>query len=72
MGALLTDVFVKMIVGTDANLGSVPPNYSYPSPLALGVEVLAFVLLTAVILVVVYKRCLKGFGGIAIRGNDMR
>jgi aquaporin Z len=67
-GAFLGTLFVKFLIGSNANLGANVPNYSYPIPVIFGVEVLASALLMAVILVVVYTRGLKGFGGIAIGG----
>ena len=68
IGALLGSLFVKSLIGSNANLGANAPNYSYPLPVIFGIEVLASALLMTVILVVVYTRGLKGFGGIAIGG----
>ena len=68
IGALLGSIFVKLVIGSEAFLGANSPNYSYPLPLIFGVEVLASALLMAVILVVVHKKGLKGFGAIAIGG----
>lgn len=68
MGALLGSLFVKYAIGSEANLGANSPNYSYPLSLIFGVEVLASVFLMSVILIVVYTKGLKGFGGIAIGG----
>ena len=67
-GALLASLFVTKAIGNEASLGANAPNYSYPLPLIFGVEVLASALLMAVILFVVYKKGLRGFGGIAIGG----
>jgi aquaporin Z len=67
-GALLASVFVKNIIGTQANLGTNVPNYSYPLPLIFAVEILDSALLMAVILVVVYTKGLRGLGGLAIGG----
>jgi aquaporin Z len=67
-GALLGSLFVKFLIGSNANLGANTPNYSYPIPVIFGIEVLASALLMAVILVVVYTKGLKGFSGIAIGG----
>ena len=66
IGALLGSVFVKYVIGFNANLGANAPNYSFPIPLIFGIEVLATALLMAVILTVVYTKGLRGFGGIAI------
>ena len=68
MGALLGSIFVKYMIGSEAFLGANSPNYAYPLPLIFGVEVLASALLMVVILVVVHKKGLRGFGGIAIGG----
>ena len=68
IGALLASAFVALAIGTEANLGANAPNYSFPLPLIIGIEVLATALLMAVIYAVVYTRGLKGFSGIAIGG----
>lgn len=68
IGALLASLFVKLIIGNEANLGVNSPNYTFPLPLIFGVEVLASALLMAVILTVVYTKGLKGFGPIVIGG----
>ncbi|MDE1725941.1 MAG: aquaporin [Thaumarchaeota archaeon] len=68
IGALLGSVFVKYVIGTEANLGANAPDYHFPILLIVGVEVLATALLMAVILVVVHTKELKGFSGIAIGG----
>jgi aquaporin Z len=68
IGALLGSLFVKYVIGTEANLGANAPNYDFSLPLIFGVEALATALLMAVILVVVYTKGLKGFSGIAIGG----
>lgn len=43
IGAFLGILFVKYVIGTQANLGANAPNYSYPIPLIFVVEVLATV-----------------------------
>ncbi len=68
VGALLGSLFVKYAFGSEVNLRANSPSYTYPLPLIFGVEVLASALLMAVILVVVYTKGLKRFGGIAIGG----
>ncbi len=68
IGALLGSIFVKYVIGDEAFLGANSPNYAYPLPLIFGVEILASALLMVVILVVVHKKGLRGFGGIAIGG----
>ena len=68
LGALLGSLFVKYFVGTEANLGANAPNYAFPLSLIFSIEVIASALLMAVILIVVYTKGLRGFGGIAIGG----
>jgi len=68
IGALLGSLFVKYLIGTQANLGANAPDYHFPIPLIFGVEILTTALLMAVILVVVHTRGLRGFSGIAIGG----
>ena len=68
IGALIASVFVKYIIGNYANLGANTPNYNFPILVIFGVEVAASALLMVVILLVVYTKGLKGFGGIAIGG----
>ncbi|MDF2767314.1 MAG: major intrinsic protein [Nitrososphaeraceae archaeon] len=67
-GALLGSLFVKYFIGTKANLGANAPNYAFPLPLIFSIEVLASALLMTIILIVVYTKGLKGFGGIVIGG----
>ncbi|MFM7796864.1 MAG: MIP/aquaporin family protein [Candidatus Nitrosotenuis sp.] len=67
-GALSGILFVKYAIGDEANLGANAPNYSYALWEIIGIEILAAVLLMAVILFVVHNKGLKGFGGIAIGG----
>jgi aquaporin Z len=66
IGALLGSLFVKYLIGTEANLGANAPNYEFPIPLIICVEVLATALLMAVILTVVHTKRLRGFSGIII------
>lgn len=68
IGAILGSVFVKYVVGTQANIGANAPDYHYSIPLIISVEILATALLMAVILVVVHTKGLKGFSGIVIGG----
>ena len=68
IGALLGSLFVKYIIGTEANLGANVPNLSFSLHLIFSVEVLATALLMGVILVVVYTKGLRNFSGIAIGG----
>lgn len=68
LGALLGSVFVLLIIGSEANLGANSPNYIFPIPIIFGIEVLASALLMAVIIVVVYTKGLRGYGGLVIGG----
>ena len=68
IGALLGSLFVKYFIGIQANLGANAPNYAFSLPLIFSIEVLASALLMTIILIVVYKKGLKGFGGIVIGG----
>jgi aquaporin Z len=64
----LANFFIETVIGNNVILGANSPNYSYPLPLVFGVEVLASALLMAVVLVVVRKKGLRGFGGMAVGG----
>jgi len=66
IGALLGSVFVKYVIGTDANLGANAPDYHFSIPFIVGIEILVTAFLLAVILTVVHTQGLKGFGGIVI------
>ena len=68
IGAFLGSIFVKFVIGTEANLGANAPDYHFPISLIFGVEILTTALLMAVILVVVHTKGLRGFSGIAIGG----
>ena len=68
LGAFLGSLFVKYIIGNEANLGANAPNYAFPLLTIFGIEILASALLMAVIVVVVYTKGLRGFGGIVIGG----
>lgn len=68
LGALLGSIFVMFIIGSEADLGANSPNYAFPLPMIFGVEILASALLMAVIVVVVYTRGLRGYGGLVIGG----
>jgi aquaporin Z len=68
IGVILTSIFVKYFIGNEAHLGANSFNHSSPILIVFGVEVLASVLLMAVILTVIYTKDLRGFSGIAIGG----
>jgi aquaporin Z len=67
-GAILGSLFVKFIIGNEANIGSNVPNYTFPLYSIFGIEVLASALLMGIILLVVFTKGLRGFGPIAIGG----
>ena len=62
----MASLFVKYLIGNNANLGANSPNYNFPIPTIIGIEVLASSLLMLVILIVVYTKGLKGLSGIVI------
>ena len=67
IGALLASIFIFSVMGNEVNLGANAPNYTnYPVYDIVGIEILASALLMLVILIVVYTKGLKKFGGIAI------
>jgi aquaporin Z len=68
IGALIASVFVKYVIGNNANIGANTPNYAFPIPIIFGTEVLTSALLMAVILVVVHTGGLRGLSGVAIGG----
>lgn len=68
IGALLASIFVKYVIGTEANLGANAPNYDFSLSVIFGIEVLASAFLMTVIYAVVLTKGLKGFSGIAIGG----
>ena len=68
IGALLASIFVKLVIGVEANLGANAPNYMFPLPMLFGIEIFASALLMVVIYCVVLTKGLKGIGGIAIGG----
>lgn len=66
IGAILGSIFVKYVIGTQANVGANAPNYHYSILLIVGVEILATALLMTAIVVVVHTKGLRGLGGIII------
>ena len=68
IGAFLGTLFVKYIIGDYANLGTNFPNYSYDISFFYGIEILATVLLMAVILFVVHYKRLTKLSGVAVGG----
>ena len=68
IGAFLGSIFVKFVIGDFASLGMTLGNYSYSVGLIFGAEILATLLLMGVILIVVHKKFLNKFSGIAIGG----
>ncbi len=68
LGTLLGSLFVMYMIGSEANLRANSPNYAFPLPAIFGIEVLASALLMAVIVVAVYTKGLRGYGGLVIGG----
>ena len=68
LGALLGSLFVMVVIGREADLGANSPNYAFSLPAIFGIEVLASALLMAVIVVVVYTKGLRVYGGLVIGG----
>jgi aquaporin Z len=67
IGALLASIFIFSVMGNEVNLGANAPNYTnYPVYVIFGIEILASALLMLVILIIVYTKGAKRFGGIAI------
>ena len=67
IGALLASIFIYFILGNEMNLGANAPNYiNFPFYVIVGIEILASALLMLVVLIVIYTKGLKKFGGIAI------
>ena len=66
-GALLASVFIFSVMGNEVNLGANAPNYiNYPIYVIVGIEIFASALLMLIILIVIYTKGAKRFGGIAI------
>ena len=67
LGGILASFFIYFILGNEMNLGANAPNYiDFPLHVIVGIEIFASALLMLVILVVVYTKGLKKFGGITI------
>ena len=67
IGAFLASIFIFSVIGNEMNLGANAPNYiDFPIYVIVGIEILASALLMLVILIVVYTKVAKRFGGIAI------
>jgi aquaporin Z len=67
IGALLASIFIYFILGNEVNLGANAPNYTnFPIYAIVGIEIFASALLMLVILIVVYTKGLKRFGGLVI------
>jgi aquaporin Z len=67
IGGIFASIFIYFILGNEVNLGANAPNYTdFPIYVIVGIEIFASALLMLVILLVVYTKGLKKFGGIAI------
>ena len=68
IGAFLGSIFVKYTIGDYAKLGTNFPNYEYDIAFFYGVEIVATILLMAVILTVVHIKKLNRLATVAIGG----
>jgi aquaporin Z len=67
IGSFLASIFIFAIMGNEMNLGANAPNYTnYPVHVIVGIEIFASALLMLVVLIVVYTKGLKKFGGLLI------
>ena len=67
LGGILASFFIYFIFGNQVHLGANAPNYTdFPIYVIIGIEIFASALLMFVVLIVVYTKGLKKFGGIAI------
>lgn len=67
VGGILASFFIYFIFGNQVNLGANAPNYiDFPIYVIVGIEIFASALLMLVVLIVVYTKGLKKFGGITI------
>ena len=67
LGAILASFFIYFIFGNEMNLGANAPNYTdFPIYVIIGIEIFASALLMLVVLIVVYTKRLKKFGGLLI------
>jgi aquaporin Z len=67
IGGILASIFIFSVMGNEANLGANAPNYiDFPIYVIVEIEIIASALLMLVILIVVYTKGAKKFGGIAI------
>jgi aquaporin Z len=67
IGGILASIFIYFIFGNLAHLGANAPNYTnFSIYVIVGIEILASALLMLIVLIVVYTKGLKKFGGIAI------
>ena len=70
LGAILASFFIYFIFGNEMNLGANAPNYTdFPIYVIIGSEIFASALLMLVVLIVVYTKELKKFGGLLIGGT---
>jgi aquaporin Z len=67
IGGILASIFIYFIFGNLAHLGANAPNYTnFSIYVIVGIEILASALLMLIVLIVVYTKGLKKFGGIGI------
>jgi len=69
LGGIFASFFIYFIFGNQVHLGANVPNYTnFSIYVIVGIEIFASALLMLLILIVVYTKGLKNFGGIAIGG----
>ena len=67
LGGILASFFIYFIFGNQVHLGANAPNYTdFPIYVIVGIEIFASALLMLVVLIVVYTKGLKKFGGLLI------
>ncbi len=67
IGGILASIFIYLILGNEVNLGANAPNYlDFPIYVIVGIEIFASASLMIVILIVIYTKGLKRFGGLVI------
>ena len=67
IGGILASFFIYFIIGNEVNLGANAKNYSnYTTYVIIGIEIAESEILMLIIMMVVYTKGLKKFGGLAI------
>ena len=67
LGGIMASFLIYFIFGNQVHLGANAPNYTdFPIYVIIGIEIFASALLMLVVLIVVYTKGLKNFGGLLI------